>query len=312
MTTSIRVIVNPASGASELEREALEKIFEEYDVQCSWSMTEGAGDARRLAQEAAVEGVEVIAVYGGDGTVTEAVSGMIESESTLAILPGGTANVVALELGIPHDLEEAAHIVCGRNSRKDRIDVGKMEDRHFLLRVGVGYEARLMEDADRGLKDRFGFAAYLWSAITNLRNTEASDYRFLVDGNEINCRGFTCAIANSGSLGLAGLRLGADVSVRDGLLDVVVIEEFNTQGIFELLAEVFDTGDKTDDERDTSLQEYVADLEAVLQHWQGSEIEFEMDPIQVVQYDGEVLEPVELPIRCEALHKKLAVLVPND
>jgi diacylglycerol kinase (ATP) len=311
MAEKIHIIVNPASGGRAPDHVALQNTLESCDVDWRLSETTGAGDGREIAKRAVEEGADIVVAYGGDGTVAEVASALVGTTAALGIVPGGTANVVALELGIPTDLSDALHLVCGRRSKYDKMDVGQIGDHHFLLRVGIGYEARMITQADRKQKDRLGFAAYLWSGLKNLVETDVANYRFVIDGHEVECQGFTCAIANSGSLGLPGLKLGQAVTMYDGMLDVVVLEKLHLRSLVDLLGEVTGYGSMTANAQGATMDDYSADIEAMLQHWQGAEIEVSMDPMQVVQYDGERLDPVDLPLKIKVLAKQLNIIVPE-
>ncbi len=100
MGKRVRVIINPAAGQDEPVLGILNSVFHPAGVEWDVAITLKAGDAKRFAQQAVEEGIEVVAVYGGDGTVAEVASGLIGSEVPLAIFPGGTANVMSVELGI--------------------------------------------------------------------------------------------------------------------------------------------------------------------------------------------------------------------
>lgn len=308
---NIHVIANPASGSSEPELDVLAEVFRDHGVQWQVSHTREAGDGQRLAQAALDSGADVIAAYGGDGTVGEVAGALVGADTPLAILPGGTANVIAIELGIPRDAAQAARLICGEGSRVDRIDVGEVNDHRFLLRVGIGFEANMIQQADREEKNRLGIAAYLWSGLKNLRKTDIAEYRFRIDDEEVECRGFTCAIANSGNLGLPGLRLGSAISVRDGLLDVVVIEELNFQSLRELFDKVFGDQQVTGDDSE-ALRGYSEEIDGMLRHWQGRSVSVEVEPAQVVQYDGEILDPAPTTVHCSVLAQQLPVIVPAE
>ena len=317
MTTTLDVITNPASGDAEPDLEILRAVFGDHGVQWELRKTEEAGDARRFARQAADAGAEIVVAYGGDGTVGEVAGGLLGSDTALAIFPGGTANVIALDLGIPDDIGQAAHLACGRKSITDRMDVGVIDredadDLHFLWRLGIGFEAALISDADRGKKDRLGFAAYVWAGLRNLGKSDVAAYRFVIDGNEIETRGVSFAVANSGTLGIPGLRWGSQISIRDGYLDVVVVEEFNLQALDAILGQAFDGQFETADEHDRAMRDYTSQIEGMLHHWQGREIEIHADPLQSVQYDGEVLDGVTQPVRCRVLPQQLKVIVPVD
>lgn len=311
MTKRIQVIINPAAGQDKPFLNTLNTVFRECDVEWDLSITQQAGDARRFARQAVADGVDVVAAYGGDGTVAEVASGLVGSSVPLAILPGGTANVMALELGIPNDLLKAARLASGIDSVIERIDVGQIKDHHFLLRVGLGYEAAIVEQADRTLKKRLGIWAYLWSAVHNLRTPKIAHYELTLDGREVECAGFTCAIANSGSLGLPGLKLAQSVTIRDGLLDVIIVEEASWRSLWDVLNHVFGAQKPRTPRSDAEFQRYSQELQSSIRHWQAKEISLQVHPMQVTQYDGEVLTPVSLPLVCKVLPGMLHVVTPK-
>ena len=310
MAKKIQVIINPAAGKDEPILNALNTAFNECEVEWDVSITHKAGDARRFAQQAVQAGVDIVAAYGGDGTVVEVASGLIGTAVPLAILPGGTANVMSLELGIPNNLLQAARLCGGINSKIDQIDVGQVGSHNFLLRVGMGFEAAMVEQTDRSLKDRFGVFAYLWSAVKTLREPTVAHYQFVIDGQEVECKGFTCAIANSGNLGLPGLQLSSAISIRDGLLDVITVEEANWRALVEVMGRVFANPEATATVQDAAMLKYSDEIQGSLRHWQGKEISLHMEPVQVIQYDGEVLESTQLPLICKVLPQMLKVVVP--
>src|SRR5690349_10271394 len=161
----IHVIVNPAAGREEPVLSVLNKIFSVVEVDWDVFITKKAGDARKYAQQAVAEGVDAVGVYGGDGTVMEAASGLIGTNTPLAIFPGGTANVTSIELGIPSKLDEAVTLVCSTARDYRWMDMGKLGDLLFLGHVGIGLEANMHETADRPMKDQLGFLAYPIAAL---------------------------------------------------------------------------------------------------------------------------------------------------
>src|SRR5690349_8821813 len=112
----IHVIINPISGRPQPVLYTLNSVFRAAGVGWDVSVTHECGDACRAAKAAASQGIDVVAVYGGDGTVLEAATGLLGTTTPLAILPGGTANVLSVELGIPHDLTAATRIACAEDS----------------------------------------------------------------------------------------------------------------------------------------------------------------------------------------------------
>lgn len=308
MTNHIQVIINPAAGNDEPILNTLNTAFAECEVDWDVSITHKAGDAYRLAGQAVKNGADIVAVYGGDGTVTEVASALVDSTVPLAILPGGTANVMSLELGIPTDLLGAARLAGGIERQVEKIDVGQVGSHTFLLRLGIGFEAAMVEQADRALKDRLGVLAYLWSGMQNLRQPAVAHYQMVLDGKEVESAGFTCAIANSGNMGLSGITLSQAISIRDGLLDIVIIEEASWRALFDLFSHVFSPQSAAAPLKDADLQSYNQEIQGALRHWQAKEISLRMDPIQVTQYDGELLSPVHLPLTCHVRPQALHVI----
>ena len=311
MTKRMQVIINPAAGQDAPVLQQLNAVFQACDVDWEIAITQRAGDAHRFAQQAVSNGVDIVAAYGGDGTVTEVASGLVGSAVSLAILPGGTANVMALELGIPTDLAQAARLACGIESTIEKIDMGQIQDQHFLLRAGVGLEAVVAEQADRSLKDRLGMLAYLWSTLRNLRDPQIAHYQLVLDGQAVECAGVTCTIANAGSLGVAGLKLDQAISIRDGLLDVLIVEEASWRALLTVLSHVFGAQTASRAVGDPEIQGYHQAIQGAIRHWQAKEISLHMDPMQVTQYDGEVLKPVSLPLICKVLPGMLQVVMPK-
>ncbi|MEZ4682661.1 MAG: diacylglycerol kinase family lipid kinase [Caldilineaceae bacterium] len=298
----IHVIINPAAGQNTAVLATLNSVFQPAGIPWRVSITQQAGDAKEQARAAAQDGVDVVAVYGGDGTVVEAADGLIDSEVPLAILPGGTANVVAQELGIPQELTAAALLATGEKGIVRHVDMGRVNEDCFLLRVGLGAEARITEGADRELKNRLGFFAYLWSAAQSLATVEMATYHLSIDGRDITVDGITCAVINSGNLGLANLQIAPDIAIDDGLLDVIVIQNANLPALAEMIGSVAGLTDATEEQRG------ISQYEGALHHWKGKEIIVRSEPVQVAQYDGEMLKTD--CIHCQILPRALHVLVP--
>jgi YegS/Rv2252/BmrU family lipid kinase len=280
------------------------KVFREAGVDWDVSITKQAGDGFRQAQAAVNGGADAVAAYGGDGTVAEVASALIGSTTPLAILPGGTANVMSIEMGIPRDLTQACQLLCSDQSIIRPLDMGQVNDHYFLLRVGVGFEATMVEKAEREIKDRFGVFAYLWSAMQNLAQPETAHYQLILDGQPLEAAGLTCIIANSGNLGQAGINLIPGINVSDGLLDVIVIQQANLRTLFDLLVTI--TGLK---QVQTSTSMVDEQFRQSLQWWQAKQVELTSVPAQTVQYDGEILG--KQAISCRILPAVIQAVAPQ-
>ncbi|MBK8032070.1 MAG: hypothetical protein IPK17_21855 [Chloroflexi bacterium] len=159
---TVQVIINPASGQDAPMLAIMNRAFRAAKVDWDVKLTKEAGDAERFAREAIAAGVDAVGVYGGDGTVMEVASGMNKGGRALAIFPGGSANVMSVELGIPGNLEEAVALVCSDARQIRQIDMGRLGDQQmFMLRLGIGFFAETTKGADREVKNRVGVLA-LW------------------------------------------------------------------------------------------------------------------------------------------------------
>lgn len=174
------------------------------------------------ACERAVEDkVDVVFVCGGDGTVMAAVTALAGRDMPLAILPAGTGNLLARNLGLPLDDEEAA-LVIGLAGHERVIDVAAVEDRKFAVMAGIGLDAAIMRDARADLKKHMGWPAYVVSAGKHLRGQGMRVSLTLDDEQPIQRRVRTVVVGNVGKL-QANIPLLPDAQPDDGLLDVVLL-----------------------------------------------------------------------------------------
>lgn len=278
----LQVIINPAAGVGRPILQALNTGLNDTGFEWDVSITHQAGDAERLAKEAVEDGADIVGVHGGDGSVMEVASALRGLSTPMAIFPGGTANVMAVELGIPStDLDASIDVIAKGSYTTRRIDMGRVNDRLFLLRVGIGLEADMMKSATQEIKNRFGILAYAFSALNEMRNLRSTLYRIRVDGEMHEIEGVSCMIANSGNVAIGGLTLSRKIDISDGALDVVIFCKADLAAMITVGAAVVSpTVDATDNPQ--------------LKHYQGREIVVEADPPQTVSVDGEVIEPVTL------------------
>lgn len=290
----IHVVINPAAGQPEPILHELNQVFGDAGVEWSVSVTRGAGDAARQSRRAAERGASIVAAYGGDGTVMEVVNGILDSGSHLGILPGGTGNVLSIELGIPQDTRQAARVLASPESRATPIDVGRCGERHFLLRVGIGYDAKRVKLTGRELRDRYGRLAYFIAALKAIPESKPVEYRLTIDGKAIRSAGFSCLVENAGSIGIPGLTLAPDVDLQDGILDVFIPRDLDFQTLASISSSI--AGGEANPDR--------------FRHWRGREISIRADPAQPAVCDGEPCgqTPVEIQVRPKAL----PVIVPPN
>jgi YegS/Rv2252/BmrU family lipid kinase len=289
MARRIHVVINPGSGKPKPILHTLNAVFRPRDIEWEISLTQKSGDAERFARQAAESGVDIVAAYGGDGTVMEVARGIMGLETPLAIFPGGTANLVAIELGIPRNLSKAAELAVDEHSAIHSIDVGRSGAGYFLLRAGTGFPARKVEYADRELKDRFGVMAYTLAALKASKAQNEANYHLTVDGKSFDIRTLACEVYNAGNIGIPRIALVPGISVEDGLLDLVVLRE----NVSQTLA-TYD------------IEHAIRSGDDLFHHWQARQIRIESDPPQPLQVDGEMVGTT--PVAIDILPKAIRVL----
>ena len=293
MSKRIHVVINPAAGQPEPILHTLNSVFRPAGVQWDVSITHEFGDATRQTRQAAEGGADIVVAYGGDGTVMEVANGLIGTEVALGIVPGGTGNILSIELDIPQASEEAAQLLVSSEAQIQKIDVGQSGDRSFVLRAYVGYFAQQIQSTTREMRDRFGRMAYLIAALKAIPESKAMRYRLTLDGEKAECEGFTCIVQNAGNMGVRGFSLVPDVSISDGLFDVIVIHGLDPLSLASALGSIADT--PLAPER--------------FHHWQAREITIATDSPQAVIGDGEAWG--ETPITMKVLPGAVRTIGPS-
>ena len=181
-----------------------------------------------MCAQAVEEKVEVVIVCGGDGTVMACVTALAGGETPLALLPAGTGNLLARNLGIPLDDEEGA-VRIALSGAERRIDVAAIEHHKFAVMAGLGFDAAMMRDAPEGLKRAVGWPAYVVSGARHLRGRGIRVRITLDEGEPFSRRVQTVVVGNVGKL-QAGIPLMPDALPDDGVLDVVLIAPGNIAG----------------------------------------------------------------------------------
>ena len=199
----VHVIINPAAGQDEPILNVLNHVFHPAGVDWDNSLTHKSGDATRLAAEAAAAGVDLVAAYGGDGTQMEVANGLLGTGVPQAILPGGTGNAMAHDLGISLNLGEAAELIV-TSPKRQAVDLARIGDTVFMLRAYAGVSAD--EAASREEKDKYGQLAYIQAGLKFLKEVKTAHYKATVDGEIIEVEAVICYILNAGSIGVQPLR----------------------------------------------------------------------------------------------------------
>jgi len=188
-----------------------------------WFEVDKSRRAPARVRRALKQGAELVFVWGGDGTVQRCADVLAGSGVPMAILPAGTANLFATNLDIPKDVEQA--VAVGLRGRRRSVDLGRFAGEHFGVMAGVGFDAAMIRDADRGLKDRVGRLAYVW---TGARSLHGKPFRAIVevDGLPWYDGDATAVLIGNAPRVLGGVEPFSDPQFDDGLLEVGVVDAY--------------------------------------------------------------------------------------
>jgi YegS/Rv2252/BmrU family lipid kinase len=191
------------------------------DERPRWYETTEADPGAGQAAAAIADGARLVLVCGGDGTVAACAGALAGTEVAMAVVPVGTGNLLARNLGIPLELSEALEVAFGPDERV--IDVLEAGDQRFVVMAGLGFDAALIRDTDDELKDRLGWLAYLGGMAKALRRSPHARFTITVDdGLPLRTQAIGVLVGNVGQLE-ADITLLPDASPDDGQLDVLVL-----------------------------------------------------------------------------------------
>jgi len=218
------VVLNPVAGRTTPEdvRNALDTTLGQGGWEYEIYETKPDDDIPAQVRHALDEGCDLVIAAGGDGTVSMVANSLVGSDVPLGILPAGSANVLALELGIPGDIPTAAALLVGEHGKR-KLDVMRMGEHYFILQIGVGLDAIMIKDTDREAKRALGRWAYMQTLARNLLGYESPRFTIVVDGKRMRPRAAQVLIANAGTLGAKPLTWGEHIHPNDGQLDLCIV-----------------------------------------------------------------------------------------
>lgn len=235
----LRLIINPRAGFKAgftTNTQGLPGILnalQRHDISPVVQLTEYPGHARELAEQAVRDGVDLVLVAGGDGTIGEAAQALVNTETTLATIPLGSVMNVARLLGIDRTIDGAVEaLVAGH---REQIDVGKVGDLYFLEGAGVGINAGIFSYLAKFDKGNWNSLRALIRFVIRYRPRRMT---VTVDGDRREFTGYMVGIANAPFVGL--LNLAPNASVRDAELDIALFSDFGkAQFVFDTLSLAF-------------------------------------------------------------------------
>jgi len=186
-----------------------------------WFDTTATETGAKQTREAVAAGAGLILVVGGDGTVAECAGELVDSGIPLAVVPGGTGNLLARNLDIPLDVKDAVAVAVRGHTRP--VDLLDSDGRRFVVMAGLGFDAAMIHHTNSDSKAWLGWAAYLIGGVKALRRTPRARYAVTVDGTTVvRTRALGVLVGNVGRL-QAGVRILPDADPHDGLLDVIIL-----------------------------------------------------------------------------------------
>jgi len=292
---NVVLIHNPAA-ARHRQRvvETIQHVLQENGCDVRLVAIQRQGHAKDIAAEAVNQRVDVVAVYGGDGTMIQAVEGLVGSDVMLGLVPGGTGNLLAANLGVPRNPRAAAKVIAHGHAR--RIDLGRLDTpdgiRYFAVACGAGYDAEVMANTSSQSKRRLRMLAYVVSIIRKSNNIRALGHRIVVDGEAHNIDASTVLIANCRKIIPGILDFGTNVAPDDGMLDLVALK---ADGFLDATVAMWGLFRRKENGRVRRLR--------------GSKITVEPNVPRPVQLDGE--EAGRTPFTASVIRNGLSVLVPE-
>lgn len=297
LTRKVTLISNPKTGRYGSRRvrpiQELASQLESAGVAVELKLTSGPGDATTLAARAARNGSSDVIVAGGDGTINEAIQGLAGTDARLGILPRGTANVLARELGLPCDDQQAVTIAAQGKSRKIylglAINEATNEKRHFVLMAGIGLDASVVKRVQPSLKKRIGKGAFWISGLSHLVTWNPHPFTLEINGDK-----HTATFATIGK----AARYGGDLAITPGArldqpeFEICIIKTASRMRYLHLLSHAMRAGMPRDKRE--------------VQFVNATSIKASGD--SAVQIDGELIG--ELPMRFEIAPHSLEVIVP--
>ncbi len=216
------VVVNPTKlDDSESFRDRVRQVTGDYGwEEPLWLETTPDDPGRGQAGSAVGAGVDLVLACGGDGTVTACAEGVADTGVPLAIIPLGTGNLLARNIGLPMGVDEALAVAFGDVQKA--IDVGRVNGSLFVVMAGLGLDARMLSGTSERLKQRLGWLAYAISAVRHLGDRPARVTVIADGGRRRRMRANTLIVGNVGWL-RGGLPLLPDARPDDGILDAVVV-----------------------------------------------------------------------------------------
>jgi diacylglycerol kinase (ATP) len=291
----VLLIYNPVAGQDDAgaARQTIEERLKEKGWELDVYETTGEEVLADVVRERSEQNVDLVIAAGGDGTVAGVASGLVNTKIPLAIIAGGSGNMVAQELKIPTDVDAAMDLVTGEHEYRD-IDALCLGSSYYFLTVSVGMSTRVMRDTKREQKRRFGFFAYVYNGLSTLSGIKLRHFRLDVDGRKLSGWASEIFIVNAGLLGLKAVREGLGIKPDDGKMEVCIVRSRTLVDLMGVLWNVLVVGEQNHPElKCLDVKDYVR---------------IETSEPTIVEGDGEIIG--KTPLQLNLVKHAIRVVVP--
>lgn len=226
----IHFILNPKAGKgnNRIDKSLLGKYFNEKHFLLVVKPTNYKNHAIRLTQESISENADIIVACGGDGTINEVASCLINSNIILGIIPIGSGNGLASNLNIPKKINAALALI--KTSKAKHIDVGQLNNHYFFSNTGIGFDAQVIKNYEAS--NERTLVSYIKATLKSLKKVNnLSDVETTINGKKIKHKPFLIFISNSNELGY-NVSLTPKASLEDGKLDILIVKKIGVFKIF--------------------------------------------------------------------------------
>jgi diacylglycerol kinase (ATP) len=289
------IIINPASGLDYPLLSVLNRELNNAKVSWRADITKSAQDAKKFAFNSLKKNVDCVFVAGGDGTVTDVAQTLKGKELPIGIIPCGTANVIAKELGISTNPEDALKAYFQNGSFIKPVDTGTINGKPFLLNVNIGIPAQIIKDTPRQSKDALGVLAYLISGLGHIINPEDLEFQMNLDGVRVREKGIALTIANTANVGLHKVSLLPNVDMSDGLFDVILIKKTDLPSLLKIAAGIITKSRP----------------EEVLNRWKAEKATIRINKSQSILWDDVIIPNVK-KINIKVSPKRVNFIIPKQ
>lgn len=290
---TVVVLINPNTRVDSMQVRAALGQWLPDGVNLRVHETRRDVSTEKLAREVTKDADGVIAC-GGDGTVSEVAAALDERKIPLGIIPGGSTNIIAQELGIPGSISAAVALAYGPFDIH-QMDVGTCNDHVFLHMAGTGLDSLTFEATDASLKRRFGWVAYVPAALKALRE-RANAFHITIDDEEHAVTSPLVLIANGSSIINSAFKIDESIKSDDGQLDVLIVTANRPHELAMLIAHAGNP------------MATLSDSPWII-HRKARRIRVESDTPQPVQLDGDV--SAETPAVFGILPQAIGISVPG-